>query len=239
MLIIPAIDIIDNSVVRLSKGKYEDVTNYKQTPLEQACLYDALGYEWLHCVDLIGSKEGKINILGIIKEIKNNTKLKIEVGGGIRKAEDVNIMVSEGVDRVLIGSMAVNNKDELEKAVNKNSPDKIVIAADVLDNRVRIKGWTEDGGVMLTDHITHCRTLGIDTFLVTDINKDGLLSGPSFDLYENIMKEFRGINLIASGGVSSMCDIIKLSEMNCYAVVVGKAIYENKIDVKELAKFGN
>ena len=239
MLIIPAIDILNNSVVRLAKGKYEDVTTYTQTPLEQAMLYDKLGFEWLHCVDLMGSKEGNLNILSILSGIKSSTKLKIEVGGGIRNADDVVKLSDNGADRMVVGSMSVKNKSELEKAISKLSSDRIVIAADVLDNKIRIKGWTEDSGIELNDHITYCNSLGIKTYLITDINKDGLLGGPSFGLYKKVLNEFPGINLIASGGVSSMEDIGKLSELNCYAAVVGKAIYENKIDLKELSQFGN
>lgn len=239
MLIIPAIDIIDNSVVRLSKGKYEDVTRYSQTPLEQALQYDELGFEWLHCIDLMGSKEGKINIAGLIREIKAQTNLKIEFGGGIRSAEDVVKLIEKGVDRVIIGSMSIKNQSDFESAVNKVTPERIVIAADVLNFIIQIKGWTEDSGVRITDHITYCRSLGISTYLVTDIDKDGLLAGPSTDLYINLLNEFPDIDLIASGGVSSMKDIKGLAGINCYAAVVGKAIYENKIDLKELARFGS
>ncbi len=239
MLIIPAIDIIGNSVVRLSKGKYDDVTEYKNTPLEQAVKYNELGFEWLHCIDLIGSKEGSINVESTIKEIKNATRLKIEFGGGVRSSDDVKKLVDLGVDRVIVGSMSVKNTSELEVSVNEVGPENIVIAADVLDRKIMIKGWTEDSGVVISDHITYCKSLGIKTLLVTDIDKDGLLAGPSVDLYRSLLEEFTDIDLIASGGVSSMTDIRILSESGCNAVVVGKAIYENKIDLKELSEFGN
>ena len=239
MLIIPAIDIIGSSVVRLSKGKYDEVTEYKNTPLVQAVTYDKLGFKWLHCIDLIGSKEGSINVESIIKDIKNSTNLRVEFGGGVRSTDDVIKLVDMGIDRVIVGSMSVKNKSELEKAINVVGPEKVVIAADVLDNKVMIKGWTEDSGILISEHITYCKSLGIMTFLVTDINKDGLLAGPSVALYRSLLTEFADIDLIASGGVSSMTDINVLDESGCYGVVVGKAIYENKIDLKELSEFGN
>lgn len=239
MLIIPAIDIIDNSVVRLSKGKYEDVTKYSRSPLEQAELYNELGFEWLHCIDLMGSKDGEINVAEIIKQIKSETDLKIEFGGGIRLAKDVAELIELGVDRVIIGSMSVKNKSELEKSVDEVSPGRIVIAADILNENIQVKGWTENSGVRISDHIRYCSSLGINTYLVTDIDKDGLLAGPSTDLYAKLLDKFTDIELIASGGVSSMNDLKVLEDLGCNAAVVGKAIYENKIDMEELVKFGS
>lgn len=236
MLIIPAIDIIDGKVVRLSKGKYDSVITYDKTPLERAKIYDDLGFEWLHVVDLSGSKDGKINTAKIIGEIKDQTNLKIEFGGGIRSKQDVLELNELGVDGIIIGSMSVTNREVFESIFADISPDKIIIAADVLDYTIRIKGWTEDSNIHLFDHIKYCKSLGVSDFLCTDIAVDGMLTGPSYNLYNETIKKYPDIKLTASGGVSSMNDIIRLMELPVRGVVVGKAIYENKINLEELAK---
>ncbi len=236
MKIIPAIDIIDGKVVRLSKGKYESKVIYEKTPLEQAEIYNDLGFDWLHIVDLSGSKEGKINTIKILKEIKNKTNLKIEFGGGIRTKQDVITLNNIGVDGIIIGSLSITNKQEFESVFNNIEPNKIIIATDVLDYNIRIKGWTENTNVHLFNHIEYCTALGVPNFLCTDIAVDGMLTGPNFNLYKSTLEKFPEIKLTASGGVSNLNDIIKLQELPLRGVVVGKAIYENKIDLKELAK---
>jgi phosphoribosylformimino-5-aminoimidazole carboxamide ribotide isomerase len=236
MLVIPAIDIIDGKVVRLSKGEYDSVITYNKTPLEQAKIYNDLGFEWLHVVDLSGSKDGNINTSKIIEEIKNQTNLKIEFGGGIRTKNDVVQLNDLGVDGIIIGSMSVTNKTEFESIFEVINPDKIIIAADVLDYTIRIKGWTENSNIHLFDHIEYCKGLGIKNYLCTDIAVDGMLTGPSYTLYNETIKKYPDIELTASGGVSSMNDIIRLMELEVRGVVVGKAIYENKINLEELAK---
>ena len=236
MLIIPAIDIIDGKVVRLSKGEYNSVIAYDKTPLEQAKIYDKLGFEWLHVVDLSGSKDGNINTSRIIEDIKNQTNLKVEFGGGIRTKNDVVKLNDLGVDGIIIGSMSVTNKAEFQSIFDVINPEKIIIAADVLDYTIRIKGWTEDSNIHLFDHIEYCKALGIHNYLCTDIAVDGMLTGPSYNLYNETIKKYSDINLTASGGVSSMEDILKLLELPIRGVVVGKAIYENKINLEELAK---
>ena len=236
MLIIPAIDIIDNKVVRLSEGDYNKSTTYENTPAQQAGLYSSLGFEWVHIVDLMASKSGEINVADIIPDIKNKNKIKIEFGGGIRSLQDVDKMMEAGIDKVILGSISINNKTEFEKIVNKYGDEKIVTAVDVKDEYIAIKGWTEKSSVHINEHIKYCKNLGLRTFLCTDISKDGLLKGPSYDLYENLQNEFPDVNLIASGGVSNIDDIKKLISMDMYAAVVGRAIYENKINLKELAE---
>jgi phosphoribosylformimino-5-aminoimidazole carboxamide ribotide isomerase len=237
MLVIPAIDIIDGKVVRLSKGAYDSVVNYSKTPSEQAKIYSELGFEWLHIVDLSGSKEGKINTLEIIDDIKNSTNLKIEFGGGIRSKEDAVLLKDHGVEGIIIGSLAISNKKEFESILDHIKSSQIIIAADVLDYKIRIKGWTEDSMVHLFDHIEYCSKLGIEDFLCTDISVDGMLTGPNIILYEEILNKYPAIKLTASGGVSSIEDILKLREMPIRGAVVGKAIYENKINLEELSKF--
>lgn len=236
MLIIPAIDIIDGKVVRLSKGDFESAVSYNKTPLEQAKIYNELGFEWLHVVDLSGSKDGKINTIKIIEEIKNKTNLKIEFGGGIRTKKDVVELEQLGVDGIIIGSLSITEKNEFETIFTEVIPDKIIIASDVLNYQIRIKGWTENSNVNLFDHIEYCNKLGIDNYLCTDIAVDGMLTGPNFNLYKSILAKYPKIKLTASGGVSSIHDIIKLAELPIRGVVIGKAIYENKINLEELVK---
>ena len=237
MLIIPAIDIIDGKVVRLSKGKYESKITYNKTPLEQAKIYDSFGFKWLHIVDLSGSKEGKIGTKKIIEEIKKQTNLKIEFGGGIRTKQDVISLDNIGVDGIIIGSLSVINKNEFESIFTEVIPDKIIVATDVFDKQIKIKGWTENTNIHLFEHIEYCTSLGIKTFLCTDIAVDGMLTGPNIELYKTTLDKYPNIQLTASGGVSNIKDIIELKKLPLRGVVVGKAIYENKIDLKELAKF--
>ena len=236
MLIIPAIDIIDGEVVRLSKGKYESKISYDKSPLEQAKIYDDFGFKWLHIVDLSGSKDGKINTIKIIEKIRKETNLNLEFGGGIRTKQDVNSLINIGVDKVIIGSMSITNKPMFESIFENVKPDKIIVAADVLDFNIRIKGWTEDSNVHLFDHIKYCKQLGIENYLCTDIAVDGMLTGPNIDLYKTTLKKFPDIKLTASGGVSNIEDVKKLVKFSVRGIVIGKAIYENKIDLKELAK---
>lgn len=239
MLIIPAIDIIDNKVVRLSEGDYNKSTVYENTPVQQAEKYYQHGFKWIHIVDLLASKSGKINVTEIISAIKKSCNIKIEFGGGIRSLFDVDRMFEAGIDKIILGSISINNKIEFEKIVNKYGEGKIITAVDVKDEYIAIKGWTEKSSIHIYEHIKYCMMLGLKSFLCTDISKDGLLKGPNFKLYEKLQNEFSDINMIASGGISCIDDIIKLKKMKMYAAVVGRAIYENKINLKELAEIAD
>lgn len=233
MKIIPAIDILDNKLVRLQKGDYESSKIYSDNPVDVAKSFDEAGFEWLHIVDLSGSKSGKISTNNLLKEIKNQTRLKIQFGGGIRKLEDAKQLISY-VDKIIIGSLSVTNKNEFKKIISEIGEQKIICAVDVKDEKVMIKGWTVDSELTLQNHIDYCSSVGIKTFLVTDISRDGMLSGPNINLYEKLKANYPALNFIASGGVSGLADLINLKKINPYAVVVGKAIYENKITLKEL-----
>ena len=237
MLVIPAIDIYDNSIVRLSKGNFDNITYYKNFPVEQAQVYDSLGFKLIHIVDLLGSKNGKITSLETLDKIKSETKLKIEFGGGIRDVKTVSTLFETGVDFAIIGSMSVKNKPEFELIIKNYSHEKIIVSIDALDENLKITGWTEDASISIYNHIKYCTELGIKKFLCTDISKDGMLVGTNVALYKKIMSRYPEIQLIASGGIKDMDDIKKLNKINPYAVVVGKAIYEEKIDLKELAAF--
>jgi phosphoribosylformimino-5-aminoimidazole carboxamide ribotide isomerase len=235
MLIIPSIDIVDNKVVRLAKGDFNKITYYPNSPLAQAKLYESMGFKLIHIVDLQGSKTGKFTVIDSINEIKANTGLKIEFGGGIRSSKDVDELFSAGIDYVVIGSLSVKNKKEFESIVETS--EKIIVAADVKSEIIRVTGWTERSEISIYSHIDYCEKLGIKKFLVTDISRDGMLSGTNKILYEKILTKFPEINLIASGGIKDLNDIKSIAGIGLWGVIVGKAIYENKIDLKELVKF--
>lgn len=238
MIAIPAIDILDNKIVRLRKGDFNMVTFYEKPPIEQVKLYESFGFKWVHIVDLAGSKDGKVYIGSLLKQIKDETKLKVEFGGGIRSKETVEYLFSLGVDRVIIGSLSVKNKPVFEDIISSWPAEKFVIAADVQNEMIAVTGWLETSDITLSSHIKYCIRLGIKTFLCTDISKDGMLSGLNFKLYESVMKEFPAIDVIASGGVKNIDDIKEVAERNLYGVVIGKAIYENQIELKELSEIG-
>lgn len=238
MLTIPAIDIYQNKVARLTKGDFNQITYYEESPLDLARKYEQVGFDWLHVVDLLASKSGTINILPTLKQIKTKTKLKVEFGGGIRNAEQISELLRIGVDKIIIGSISITDKKEFEKILKSNNTDNFIIAIDSNFETIFTKGWTVNSGISIYDHIDYCTRLGIQTFLCTDISKDGTLSGPSHGLYQKILKKYPKIKLVASGGVGSLHDILKLHELDLYAVVVGKAIYEKKIRLEDLINFG-
>ena len=233
MKIIPAIDILDNKLVRLERGEYQSSKIYSDNPLDVAKSFDDYGFEWLHIVDLSGSKSGKISTIDLLDKIKNQTRLKIQFGGGIRSFEDAK-QLTKNVDRIIIGSLSATNKSEFEKIITEIGEEKIICAVDVKDEKVMIKGWTVDSKLTLNNHIDYCSSVGIKNFLVTDIHRDGMLTGPNINLYNKLITNFHSLNFIASGGISSQNDLINLKKINAYAVVVGKAIYENKISLEEL-----
>lgn len=238
MLIIPAIDLYDNKIVRLRKGDFNQVTFYEQTPLAQAKEFEQHGFEWLHMVDLLGSKTGTISVDKIIQGVKKETKLKIEFGGGVRNVQSVSQLFEIGVAKIILGSISVKNKIEFETIVKNFPPQNFIIAVDALDEKLAVSGWTEATAISVYEHIEYCSQFGLTHFLCTDISKDGMLTGTNVDLYKNILSRFPNINLIASGGIKDLDDVKKVKEINPYGVVIGKAIYENKIDLKELAEIG-
>jgi phosphoribosylformimino-5-aminoimidazole carboxamide ribotide isomerase len=238
MIVIPAIDILDNKIVRLSKGDFNRVEFYPNTPLEQAKLYESFGFDWLHLVDLNGSKTGIISVSEIILEIKAKSNVKIEFGGGIRSYDNVATLLALGVDKVIIGSLSIKDKNEFEKVISNAGASKIIVAADVKDEMIVVKGWTENTSISIYEHIEFCMSKGLDTFLCTDISTDGMLKGTNLKLYGKLMEKYPDMNLIASGGVKDINDVKALAGLNVFGVVIGKAIYENKIKLQELKKFG-
>lgn len=236
MLIIPAIDVYENKVVRLHKGDFNQITVYADSAVEQAKLFYSYGFKRLHVVDLLGSKNGDVNIKETIKRIKNETGFELQFGGGIRSASTAKELVNLGVDKVILGSVSIKNEDELKRILDIVPSSNVIIAADVEGEYIAVRGWTEKSGVNIYKHIERCLNLDITCFLCTDISKDGTLEGTNMELYKNIMIKFPEANVIASGGVKNITEIKKLQEINLYAAVTGKAIYEKKIDLKELAE---
>lgn len=239
MLIIPAIDILNNKVARLIKGDFTQATFYETTPVKVAEKYFKTSFKWVHIVDLSATLNGTISIIPIIKEIKEKTNLQIQFGGGIRKIEQINQLIEIGVDRIIIGSLSVDNKKEFEKIITKFDPKNFVVAIDSNKEKILIKGWTKESGVSVFDHIKYCSSFGINTFLCTDVSRDGTMQGSNVELYKKIMNQFPDIKLIASGGIGSLHDILMLANIDLYAVIVGKAIYEGKIKLEDLIKIGS
>lgn len=236
MKIIPAIDILNNKLVRLEKGDYKSAKIYSDDPFKMACTIYNEGFEWLHIVDLSGAINGKLFITELINRIKKETRLRIQFGGGIRNLDDAMMLVDSGVDNLIIGSISVLNRKEFEKIISAVGSEKIIASVDVNENFVMIKGWTVNSEIELEEHINYCLTKNVKKFLCTDINKDGMLNGPNFELYRNLTKEFPNANFVTSGGIGSLKHLEVLKELNLYAAVIGKAIYENKIHLKELKK---
>ncbi len=229
MNIIPAIDLIGGQAVRLMKGDYNKVTVYSKDPVEVAKSFERQGANFLHIVDLDGAKEGSTENFETIRTIVANTTLSVEVGGGIRTMETVQKYVALGVDRVIIGTAAVTDPEFLAAAVKKY-PNHIAVGIDIKDGMVAIKGWLEVSAISCFEFCQTVQSLGVQTIICTDISKDGMMSGTNRDLYRELSDRFT-LNIIASGGVSSMEDIRVLSEMHLYGAIVGKAIYTGAIDL--------
>lgn len=236
MKIIPAIDIIDGKCVRLSKGNYNSQITYNQNPLEVAKSYEDHGIEFLHLVDLDGAKSNHIINYSILEIIASKTNLKIDFGGGIKTENDVNLAFNCGANQVTCGSVAVKQPEIFCEWILNYGSERIILGADVRGNYVATDGWINTSNQSIFDFINFYKNKGIETVTCTDISKDGMLEGPSFKLYSKIIDAYN-INLVASGGVSEYDDILKLDDMGCYGIIIGKAIYENKISLKQLENF--
>lgn len=231
MNIIPAIDLLGGKAVRLLKGDYDKVTVYSDDPAAVAESFERAGAKYLHVVDLDGAKDGTTANFETIKEIIKRTNLSVEVGGGIRALDRVKKYIDIGVDRVIIGTAAVTDPEFLNEAVELYG-EKVVVGVDIKDGFVAIKGWLEISELSCKEFCKNLEDLGIKTIICTDISKDGMMSGTNRELYRELYDEFN-INIIASGGVSSMEDIAVLSNMGLFGAIVGKAIYTGAIDLSE------
>ncbi len=237
MRIIPAIDIIDGKCVRLSKGDYDTKIIYNENPLEVAKSFEAHGIEYLHLVDLDGAKSSKIVNYKILEQIATQTCLKIDFGGGLKSDEDLKIAFESGANQITGGSIAVKNREIFEKWISEYGSGKIILGADAKDEKVAISGWLEDSNEDLIPFINDYQVKGIQYVICTDIAKDGMLEGPSFDLYNKILAEAKGMKLIASGGISTFDELPKLAELGCEGTIIGKAIYEGRITLKQLENY--
>lgn len=234
--IIPAIDIINGHCVRLSQGDYQRITDYSESPAAMAEKFEALGFKRLHVVDLDGARSGKVINIKALKEITSRTNLIVDFGGGIKSEEDLKNVFEAGASAVSIGSIAVSDPDIVSLWADSFGAEKFIISADVRDNIVRTNGWTKDSGITLNQLISRYWNKNIRHVLCTDISRDGMLCGSNIELYKTIMEQFPDCKLIASGGISSLDDIKKLDEAKIPAVVIGKAIYEQQINLEELAQ---
>jgi phosphoribosylformimino-5-aminoimidazole carboxamide ribotide isomerase len=237
MRIIPAIDIIDGKCVRLSKGDYSTKIIYNENPLEVAKSFEAHGIEYLHLVDLDGAKSSQIVNYKILEQIATQTKLKIDFGGGLKSDADLKIAFESGANQITGGSIAVKNRAIFEKWIAEYGADKIILGADANNEKVAVSGWLEESDEDLLPFIQNYQINGIQYVICTDIAKDGMLEGPSFDLYAKILTEVEGIKLIASGGISTFDELPKLVELGCEGTIIGKAIYEGRISLKQLENY--
>ena len=234
--IIPAIDIINGHCIRLSQGDYQRITDYSKSPAAMAENFEALGFKRLHVVDLDGARSGKVINIKALKEITSRTNLIVDFGGGIKSEEDLKNVFEAGASAVSIGSIAVSDPDIVSLWADSFGAEKFIISADVRDNIVRTNGWTKNSGITLNQLISRYWNKNIRRILCTDISRDGMLCGSNIELYQTIMEQFPDCKLIASGGISSLEDIKKLDEAKIPAVVIGKAIYEQQINLEELAQ---
>ena len=237
MRIIPAIDIIDGKCVRLSKGDYDTKIIYNENPLEVAKSFEAHGIEYLHLVDLDGAKSSKIVNYKILEQIASQTKLKVDFGGGLKSDADLKIAFESGANQITGGSIAVKNRAIFEKWISEYGSNKIILGADAKDEKIAVSGWLEDSDEDLIPFIQDYQTKGIQYVICTDIAKDGMLEGPSFDLYTKILAEAKNVKLIASGGISTFDELPKLAELGCEGTIIGKAIYEGRITLKQLENY--
>ena len=235
--IIPAIDIINGRCVRLKQGNFEAKTEYAAEPLDMAKRFEDHGIERLHLVDLDGARAKRVVNYKVLENIASKTGLVIDFGGGIRSNSDVKIAFESGASMVTGGSIAVKNRPLFLEWLSKFGPQKIILGADFKDGKIAVSGWKEKTGIELINFLVDFYENGVKSAICTDISLDGMLEGPSLEAYKLIKKEIPGILLIASGGISEMEDVIKLQDSGIEGVIIGKSIYEGRIDLKEIKKY--
>ena len=235
--IIPAIDMIDGKCVRLTQGDYGKKTIYNENPLEVALEFEDAGLKRLHLVDLDGAKAKKVVNWKVLEKISAKTKLHIDFGGGVQSEEDIRIVFESGAKQVTGGSVAVKQPELFANWLSVYGGEKIILGADAKNEKVAVSGWEEGTQLWVYDFVEKYVDMGIKYAISTDVAKDGLLQGPSFDLYKNLQDKCPDLKIIASGGVSGIEDVEMLAEMNIYGVIIGKAIYENRISLPDLLRF--
>lgn len=237
MRLIQAIDIIDGKCVRLSKGDYDTKKIYNENPLEVAKSFEAHGITNLHLVDLDGAKSSQIVNYKVLEQIASKTSLNIDFGGGLKSDADLKIAFECGANQITGGSIAIKNPDVFKSWIQQYGADKIILGADAKNEKVAISGWLEESTSDLIPFIQNYQEEGIQYVICTDISKDGMLQGPSFELYRKILEQTPNIKLIASGGISTFDELPKLAELGCEGTIIGKAIYENRISLKQLENY--
>jgi len=235
--IIPAIDLIGGKCVRLTQGDYSQITVYNENPLEVAKMFEDAGMGRLHLVDLDGAKAKHIVNHKVLENIATKTKLSIDFGGGLKSEKDLEIAFNSGAAMITGGSIAVKQPEIFLRWLDKYGNESIILGADAKDGKIAVGGWLEATELPVLDFIADYHQKGITKVISTDISCDGMLAGPSFQLYGEILQELPGIEIIASGGIANMQDILKLNEMGVPGVITGKAIYENRITLKEIEVF--
>ena len=231
MNIFPAIDLFDKKAVRLFKGDYNQMTVYSDNPIEVARDFEKSGAKYIHMVDLEGAKDGTTPNIEVVSDIAKNTSLFVEIGGGIRSMETVERYLNAGVSRVILGTSAVTDEDFLISAVEKYG-DKIAVGADVKDGYIAIKGWLEKSAYTLDSFFEKMQKLGVKTIICTDISKDGAMKGTNLQMYKELSKKY-SLDIVASGGVSTIEDIKELRKMELYGAIIGKAYYTGAINLAE------
>lgn len=236
MIIFPAIDLLNEQCVRLKQGDYNQKEVFNSNPVEQAKSFEEQGAKFLHLIDLDGAKEGSQKNFEVIRKIREAINIPIQVGGGIRNEERIIKLLELGVDRVILGTIAIKNRDFLKEMLSKYG-NKIVVSVDAKEGKVATDGWLEDSGIDSIEFVKELIELGLKTLVYTDISKDGMMEGTNLDIYKKINE--LEIDLIASGGVSRMYDIEELLKMNTYGAIVGKAIYAGALSLKDIFKVVN
>ena len=234
MILLPAIDLYEKKVVRLTRGDYAQMTVYNDDPVAQAKLFQYAGAQWLHTVDLEGAKDGSTPNYSVIEAICKDTNLKVEIGGGIRSLDTIQKYLDAGVERVILGTKAVTDPAFLEESLDKFGS-HIAVGVDIKDGKIAIKGWQETAQDSVEDFFTKLCKLGVSTVICTDVSKDGMLAGTNVDLYRQLSQKF-SLDLIASGGVSSQEDLTRLKELGLYGAILGKALYTGALDLKTALK---
>ena len=238
MQIIPAIDIIEGKCVRLTQGDYGQKKIYNEHPLEVARQFEDNGLLRLHLVDLDGARLGAVKNWKVLETIAGKTKLVIDFGGGIKTEKDLEIVYGSGASFATIGSLAVKDEELFSQWLLQYGAEKFLLGADVKDEKIAVSGWAETTEIWIYDFLQKYIEKGIKQVFCTDVSKDGLLQGPSLELYKNILEKFPELQFIASGGVSSLRDIDELENIGCQAVIIGKAIYEGRVTLAALKKYG-
>lgn len=234
MILLPAIDLYEKKVVRLTRGDYAQMTVYNDDPVAQAKLFQEAGAQWLHTVDLEGAKDGSTPNYSVIEAICKDTSLKVEIGGGIRSLDTIQKYLDAGAERVILGTKAVTDPAFLEESLDKFGS-HIAVGVDIKDGKIAIKGWLETAQDSVEDFFTKLCKLGVSTVICTDVSKDGMLAGTNVDLYRQLSQKF-SLDLIASGGVSSQEDLTRLKALGLYGAILGKALYTGALDLKTALK---